>query len=253
MSIRTIIVDDVALARERVKILLDDPEVEVVAECANGREAVEAIGRLRPDLVFLDIQMPSVGGFEVVEAVGVEKMPAVIFVTAYDEFALRAFEVNAVDYLLKPFDEERLKKAVARARRHIESRAPAGELEEKLRRLLQEVRAEPKYPRRIPVKTARDTTLIPTDKIDWIGSAGHYLELHVGGEVHLIREQLSRLEAKLDPEKFVRVHRSTVVNLDRVKSLRPLFNGDHVIVLKSGEELNLSRTYHQRLLELLAR
>jgi len=253
MSIRTIVVDDVELARERIKILLDDPEVEIVAECSNGREAVKAIGGLRPDLVFLDVQMPKVGGFEVVEAVGVEEMPAVIFVTAYDEYALRAFEVNAVDYLLKPFDQERLNRAVARAKRAIRRETPAGETEERLRRLLKEVRDEPKYLKRIPVKSARDTTLIFTESIDWVSAAGHYLELHVGGETCLIREQLSRLEAKLDPEKFVRIHRSVIVNLDRIKCLRPLFNGDHVVVLVSGQELNLSRTYHDKLMELLAR
>ncbi|HEV2861709.1 MAG TPA: response regulator [Pyrinomonadaceae bacterium] len=253
MNIRAIIVDDVELARERIKILLDAPEVEVVAECANGREAVKAINGLKPDLVFLDVQMPKVGGFEVVEAVGVEEMPAVIFVTAYDEYAVRAFEINAIDYLLKPFDRDRLNKAVARAKRLIERRTPTGEIEERLRRLLQEVRPEPKYLKRIPVKSARDTTLILAETIDWVNSAGHYLELHVGGETHLIREQLSRLEARLDPEKFVRIHRSVIVNLDRVKSLRPLFNGDHIVVLKNGQELNLSRTYHEKLMELLAR
>ena len=253
MSIRTIIVDDVELARERIKILLEDPEVEIVAECANGREAIKAISSLKPDLVLLDVQMPKVGGFEVVEAVGVEAMPAVIFVTAYDEYALRAFEVNAVDYLLKPFDRERLNKAVARARRAIGRQTPSGEIEERLRRLLQEVRAEPKYLVRIPVKSARETTLILTERIDYVSSAGHYLELHVGGETHLIREQLSRLEAKLDPEKFVRIHRSMIVNLDSIKSLRPLFNGDHIVVLKNGQELNLSRTYHEKVLGLLSR
>ena len=253
MSIRTIIVDDVDLARERIKILLDDPEVEIVAECANGREAIDAIGSLKPDLVFLDVQMPTVGGFEVIAAVGVEEMPAVIFVTAYDEYALRAFEVNAVDYLLKPFDGERLRTAVARAKRVIEGRAPAGEIVEKLRRLLKEERAEPKYLRRIPVKSARETTFILTESIDWITSAGHYLEIHVGREKHLIREQLSRLETRLDPQQFARIHRSAIVNLDRVKSLHPLFNGDHILILKDGQELNLSRTYHEKLLGLLAR
>lgn len=253
MSIRTIIVDDVDLARERIKILLDVAEFEIVAECANGREAIKAITSLKPQLVFLDIQMPKIGGFEVVEAIGVEDMPAVIFVTAYDEFALRAFEINAVDYLLKPFDEARLKKAVARAKREIESQIPAAEMEEKLRRLLKEVRTEPKYLKRIPVKSARHTTLVLTEEIDWISSAGHYLELHSDGEKHLIREQLSRLETKLDPEKFVRIHRSTIVNLDSIKSLHPLFNGDHVVVLKNGQELNLSRTYHERLIALLGR
>ena len=253
MSIRTIIVDDVDLARERIKILLNDAELEIVAECANGREAIKAISSLKPELVFLDIQMPKIGGFEVVETIGVEKMPAVIFVTAYDEFALRAFEVNAVDYLLKPFDEARLNKAVARAKRIIEHQIPAGEIEEKLRRLLKEVRTETRYLKRIPVKSARDTTLILTEKIDWISSAGHYLELHVGGDTHLIREQLSRLEAKLDPEIFVRIHRSTIVNVDSIKSLHPLFNGDHLLVLKNGQELNLSRTYHEKLIALLTR
>lgn len=253
MNIRTIIVDDVDLARERIRILLDDPEVEIVAECANGREAVQAINGLKPDLVFLDVQMPEVGGFEVVEAVGVEEMPTVIFVTAYDEYALRAFEINAVDYLLKPFDEERLKKAVARAKRAIGRQMPAGVIEEKLRRLLREVGTEPKYLRRIPVKSSRHTTLILTEKIDWIASAGHYLELHADGEKHLIREQLSRLETKLDPEKFVRIHRSLIVNVESIKALRPLFNGDHIIVLKNGQELSLSRTYHEKLMRLLAR
>ncbi|HEY0080111.1 MAG TPA: response regulator [Pyrinomonadaceae bacterium] len=253
MSIRTIIVDDVDLARERIKILLDDAELEVVAECANGREAIKAICDLKPDLVFLDIQMPKIGGFEVVETIGAEEMPAVIFVTAYDEFALRAFEINAVDYLLKPFDEARLNKAVERAKREIGRHTPAFEVEEKLRRLLKEVRGEPKYLKRIPVKSARHTTLVLTEEIDWISSAGHYLELHTGDEKHLIREQLSRLEPKLDPEKFVRIHRSAIVNLDSIKSLHPLFNGDHIVVLKNGRELNLSRTYHEKLIALLAR
>ena len=253
MSIRTIIVDDVDLARERIKILLDDSELEIVAECANGREAIRAIGSLNPDLVFLDIQMPKIGGFEVVEAIGVEEMPSVIFVTAYDEFALRAFEVNAVDYLLKPFDEARLKRAVERAKREIGRQKPDGEIEEKLRRLLKEVRDEPRYLKRIPVKSARGTTLVLTEEIDWISSAGHYLELHAGDEKHLIREQLNRLEAKLDPEKFVRIHRSIIVNLDSIKSLHPLFNGDHLVILKNGQEVSLSRTYHERLLTLLAR
>lgn len=253
MSIRAIIVDDVDLARERIKLLLSDIEIEIVAECANGREAIKAITGLKPELVFLDIQMPKISGFEVVEAIGVEEMPAVIFVTAYDEFALRAFEINAVDYLLKPFDEARLKRAVERAKREIGRRAPAAEMEEKLRRLLKEVRGEQKYLKRIPVKSARNTTLVLTEDVDWIGAAGHYLELHAGGETHLIREQLSKLEAKLDPEKFVRIHRSIIVNLDSIKSLHPLFNGDHIVVLTNGQELNLSRTYHEKLIALLMR
>jgi two-component system LytT family response regulator len=253
MKIRTIIVDDVDLARERVKILLDDDEIEIVGEAANGREAIEAIGDLQPDLVFLDIQMPQIGGFDVIETIGVENMPAVIFVTAYDEFALRAFEINAVDYLLKPFDEERLKKAVRRAKREIRREEPANEIEQRLRRLLKEAKPEPKYLKRIPVKSSRGTILVVTEEIDWISSAGHYLEIHAGRETHLIRERLSQIEQRLDPEIFVRIHRSTIVNLDRIKSLHPLFNGDHLIILQNGQELNLSRTYHEKLMLLLSR
>jgi two-component system LytT family response regulator len=249
MSIKTIIVDDVELARERVKMLLDDREIEIIAECENGRQAIEAIRDLKPDLVFLDIQMPKINGFEVIETVGAGKMPTVIFVTAYDEFALRAFEVNAVDYLLKPFDEERLKKAVLRAKRQITKQESAAEIEEKLRKLLQEVKIEPHYLKRIPVKSTRGTTLVLAEEIDWIGSAGHYLELHAGRETHLIREKLSQLETRLDPKDFMRIHRSTIVNLDRIKSLHPMFNGDQIVILKNGQELNLSRTYYDKLMQ----
>lgn len=249
MSIKTIVVDDVELARERIKMLLSDQEIEVVAECENGREAIEAIRDLKPDLVFLDVQMPKIGGFEVIETIGAEKMPTVIFVTAYDEFALRAFEVSAIDYLLKPFDEERLTKAVARAKREIKREEPPDGIEEKLRNLLKTVKTEPQYLRRIPVKSARGTTLVLTEEIDWIASAGHYLELHAGRETHLIREKLSYLEIKLDPQYFMRIHRSTIVNLDRIKSLHPLFNGDQLIILKGGQELNLSRTYYDKLMQ----
>lgn len=248
MSIKTIIVDDVELARERVKMLLDDREIEIVAECQNGREALEAIRNLEPDLVFLDVQMPKIGGFEVIETIGAEAMPTVIFVTAYDEFALRAFEVNAIDYLLKPFDEERLAKAVERAKRQIRTEDAPAAIEEKLRRLLSEVKSEPQYLKRIPVKSTRGTTLVLSEEIDWIASAGHYLELHVGRDTHLIREKLSHIETRLDPEVFMRIHRSTIVNLDRIKSLHPLFNGDQIVILKDGRELNLSRTYHEKLM-----
>lgn len=248
MSIRTIIVDDVELARERTKILLNDAEIEIVAECENGCEAIDTIRDLKPDLVFLDVQMPKIGGFEVIETVGVNKMPTVIFVTAYDEFALRAFEVNAIDYLLKPFDEGRLVKAIERAKREIKKQEPSNGIEEKLRNLLKEVKTEPQYLRRIPVKTSRGTTLVLIEEIDWIASSGHYLELHAGRETHLIREKLSYLETRLDPKDFMRIHRSTIVNLDRIKSFHPLFNGDQIIILKDGRELNLSRTYYDKLM-----
>lgn len=251
MSIRTIIVDDMELAREQIKFLLDDAEIEIVAECENGREAIETIRNLEPALVFLDVQMPKIGGFEVIETIGTEKMPTIIFVTAYDEFALRAFEVNAIDYLLKPFDEERLAKAVARAKREIKRETPTDNIEDKLRKLLKEVKTEPQYLRRIPVKSRRGTMLVLTEEIDWITTAGHYLELHAGNETHLIREKLSQFEERLDPKYFMRIHRSTIVNLDRVKSFHPLFNGDQLIILKDGQELNLSRTYYEKLMKRL--
>jgi two-component system LytT family response regulator len=248
MSIRTIIVDDVELAREHVKILLNDSEIEIVAECENGREAIETIQNLKPDLVFLDVQMPKIGGFKVIETIGAEKMPTVIFVTAYDEFALRAFEVNAIDYLLKPFDEVRLAKAVERAKREIKKQEPSAEIEEKLRKLLKEVKTEPQYLRRIPVKSSRGMTLVLTEEIDWIAASGHYLELHAGRDTHLIREKLSQIETRLDPRKFMRIHRSTIVNLDHIKTIHPLFSGDQLIVMKDGQELNLSRTYYEKLM-----
>jgi two-component system LytT family response regulator len=191
--------------------------------------------------------MPKVGGFEVVEIIGAEKMPAVIFVTAYDEYAIRAFEINAVDYLLKPFDAERLKRAIERAKREIKKEESETGVE-RLRELLKEVKTEPRFLKRIPVKSSWGTTLILTEEIDWISAAGHYLELHIGNEMHLIRDKLSEIEKKLDPQVFMRIHRSTIVNLDRIKSLHPLFNGDQLIILKNGRELNLSRTYYDKLM-----
>src|SRR5829696_1174913 len=187
MKIRTLIVDDMPLARRRLReCLANDPDLEVVGECADGREAVAAIAAQSPDLVFLDVQMPQVGGFDVIEAVGAEAMPAVIFVTAYDEFAIRAFEVNALDYLLKPFEEARLATAVGRARRQI-ARRGAGDLDSRLRRLIEQVRDWPKYPRRLTIRIGRHAYLLLVEDIDWVGAAGNYAEIHVGRETHLMR------------------------------------------------------------------
>jgi two-component system LytT family response regulator len=180
MKIRTLIVDDMSLARERLKhALAADAEIEVVGEAANGRESVGAIWSLTPDLVFLDVQMPHMDGFEVVEEIGAERMPAVVFVTAFDEFALRAFEVNALDYLLKPFEEERLSKTVERVKRQLK-KGERGSLEEKLLKLLDEVPERSEYVKRIPVKTAQYTVLVVVEDIDWVGGAGNYMELNCG-------------------------------------------------------------------------
>ncbi len=248
MKIRTLIVDDMKLARTRLKLsLARDAEIEVIGECANGRQAVAAIGELGPELVFLDIQMPKMNGFEVVEAVGAEQMPMTVFATAFDEFALKAFEVNALDYLLKPIDEERLAKTVERVKRRI-IQTRSGGLDERLLQLLGSMQNKTEYLKRIPVKTAQHTVLVLTEDIDWIGSAGNYLELHAGKDVYLLRERLNRLEQKLDPEHFTRIHRSAIVNIDRIKALHPMFNGDQVIILQDGTKLNLSRTYNEKLL-----
>ena len=248
-EIKVLIVDDELLGRKRIRSLLrGHAGIKIVGECMNGSEAVGAIQNLKPDLIFLDVQMPETDGFGVVEIIGAENMPAVIFVTAYDRYAIPAFEINAVDYLLKPFDEERFEKAVERAKREINRQEPPTEIKENLRKLLTEVRNEPKYLKRIPVKSAGGTTLVPTAEIDFISASGHYLELHIGNETHLIREKLSVLETKLDPQIFMRIHRSTIVILDRIKSLHPMFNGDQLVILKNGRELNLSRNYYDKLM-----
>lgn len=239
------------LARRRLKRYLQkEPDLEIVGESASGTEAVAAIESLKPDLVFLDVQMPEMDGFEVVETVGVEKMPAVIFVTAFDQYALRAFDVHAVDYLLKPFDEDRLRRTLARARKIL--REPRGEnFDSKMRMLLRELKPEPKYIKRLAVKNASRTIYVHVDEIDWIGAAGNYLELHVGGKTHLVRERMNALEAKIDPEKFVRIHRSAIVNVERVKEVHPLFNGDQTVVLTGGQDLVASRNYREKLIRAL--
>lgn len=251
MVIRTLIVDDMLLARQRLKrYLKNDPDIKIIGESTNGGEAIDAIEDLQPDLVFLDVQMPEIDGFEVVKKIGAEKMPAVIFVTAFDHFALRAFEVHALDYLLKPFDEERLHYALIRAKNVIQN--PENEdLDLRLRKLLEDFRGEPKYLKRLAVKSAGRTIYVHVDEIDWIGAAGNYLEIHVGKQKYLIREKLSTLETKLNPEKFVRVHRSTLINVEQIKELHPLFNGDQIVYLRDGSELVVSRTYRDKLISIL--
>jgi two-component system LytT family response regulator len=251
MKIRTLIVDDMLLARKRVRRYLSaDPEVEIIGECADGHEAIIAIKSLAPDLLFLDVQMPEIDGFEILEAVGAEKCPAVIFVTAYDQFALRAFEVHALDYLLKPFDRERVQRAVERAKSQLRQQGSQA-LDERLHTLLKDFRPEARYVKRLAIKTAGRTVFLLTKEIDWIESSGNYLKLHAGAESHLLRERMGQLETRLDPAKFVRIHRSTLVNLDRVKEMQPLFNGDQLVILRDGKRLTLSRTYRDRLLSLL--
>ena len=252
MKIRTLIVDDMLLARTRLRRHLgDDPDIEVVGECSGGQEAIDAITTLAPDLLLLDVQMPEVDGFEVLAAVGAGTVPAVIFVTAYDQFALRAFEVHALDYVLKPFDAERLRKTVNRAKQQLKGRtAVTGD---KVQALLEEIRAQATYPRRLAVKSDGRTVFLSVADIDYVEAAGNYLRIQAGSESHMIRERLSELETRLNPELFARIHRSTIVNVDRIKEMTPLFNGDQVVVLRNGKKLTLSRTFRDRLLSLLDR
>ncbi len=246
-KIRTLIVDDEPLARSRVRELLEtQPDVEVTGECGNGREAIGAIRGETPDLVYLDVQMPEVTGFEVLEALEPAAAPAVVFVTAFDQFAVRAFEVHAVDYLLKPFDRERFLASLERAREAV-GRRREGRVDERLGALLADLGAQRRYLKRLLVKNGSRTVLLQAGEIDWIESAGNYVRVHVGRERHLLRETMTTLEERLDPERFIRIHRSTIVNLDRVRELEPYFHGDYVVRLNDGTRLTMSRTYRDRL------
>lgn len=250
MKIKTLIVDDEPIARDRMRRMLrEEPDIEIIGECGNGREAVSIISENEPDLVFLDIQMPEMNGFETLRSIAAEKIPVIIFVTAYDQYAIQAFDVHALDYLLKPFNRERFERAVTRARQQIEKSQPEN-IDERLASLLSDLKIGKKYLERLVVKSVGRVFFLRTDEIDWIEAAGNYAKLHVKRESHLIRETMNGLESKLNPDKFLRIHRSTLVNIDCIKELHPLFSGDYTVLLKNGVELTLSRNYRDRLLEL---
>jgi two-component system LytT family response regulator len=241
MNIRTLIVDDEPLARERVRSLLkEEPDIEVVAECANGTEAVAVIKEHSPDLLFLDVQMPGLGGFEVLRALDPDRMPLVIFVTAYDQHAVKAFEVNALDYLLKPFKPARLKETVRRARQTLVNRQ-AGATSKNLLALLSQTQPARERLTRIPVRIGEKVVFVKTEHIEYIESAGNYVVLHAGKETHVVRDTLTALEEKLDPRQFLRISRSTLVNLDQIKELEPLFKGEHGVRLRNGKQLTMTR------------
>ena len=251
-KLRALIVDDEPLAREGLRMHLEqEQDIAVIGESGDGEDAVRAIMELEPDLVFLDIQMPGLDGFGVIEQVGIERMPAVVFVTAYDEFALQAFEAHALDYLLKPFDEERFRRALERARRQLRGRARRN-LEERLLRLLDARTTRSEFVERLVVRAGGRILILRVDDIDWIEAAANYVRLHVAGKSYLMRETMVGIESRLDPARFVRVHRSTIVRIDRIKELEPLFQGDYLIVLHDGSRLTSSRGYRssvQRILE----
>src|SRR5687767_6172847 len=250
-KIRTIIADDEPLARRGIRAQLkNEKDFEVISECRNGQEAVKTIQTESPDLVFLDVQMPELDGFGVVNAVGPARMPAVIFVTAYDRYALRAFEVHALDYLLKPFDDDRFAGALQRARQHIE-RKDIDDLGRRLQGLLDDLQPRSKYADRLVIKSAGRIFFLSVAEVDWIEAADNYVRLHAGSESHLLRETMNNLEKKLDPNQFLRIHRSRIVNSQRVKELRPLFRGEYDIMLKDGTRLETGRGYRDRVQRLL--
>jgi two-component system LytT family response regulator len=234
MKLQVLIVDDTPLSRQRTRrYLADEPNVAVVGECGDADSALEAIRTLNPDLVLLDVQMPGTTGLGLLEQLPPEERPAIIFITAFDEFAVQAFAVEAVDYLLKPFDKARLSQAIAKVRTFLARRDTASI-------------APPQYLERIAVKSVGRTVFVSTAAVDWIETEGNYLSLHIGKDVKLVRETMSQIEAKLDPRQFVRIHRSTIVRIDAVKEITPLFNGDQSVVLSDGTKVVLSRSYREK-------
>ena len=246
-QIRTCIVDDEPLARKRLKNLLqDDREVDVVSICTNGKEAIKSIENVQPDLVFLDIQMPEIDGFDVLNNLDMEELPFIIFVTAYDEFAVKAFEVHAVDYLLKPFDKGRFRIALERGKKSIRS-SKSDEIRENLAGLIESIDKPASYVSRLMIKQSGRVFFINVDEIVWIEAAGNYVEIHTGEKKHLIRETMTNMVKKLDPELFSRIHRSTIVNIDKVEELQSWFHGDYQVLLETGKKLTMSRNYRDLL------
>lgn len=259
MKIRTLIVDDERLARARVRRMLKrEDDIEIVGECRNGEEAVHFIYKEKPDLVFLDVQMPGMSGLEVLQTIGVKTVPAVVFVTAFDQYAIKAFDFYALDYLLKPFARERFAQTVSRVREQFEQpdsaslKRPTNDLENRLASLLKDFN-EKSYLERIVIKTSGKVFFLKTDEIDWIEAAGNYLDLHVGRSTHLIRDTMHGIERKLDPNKFLRIHRSVIVRIDRIKEMHPMFSGDYSVILQDGTELSMSRRFRDRWDKLLER
>jgi len=263
-TLRTLLVDDEALSRRGLELRLRMAnDIEIVGECANGREALAAIRELKPDLVFLDIQMPGLSGFDVLAQLQPHELPMIVFVTAYDRFAVQAFEARAIDYVLKPVDDARLAATIGHVRELIEQRAAVAERNQ-LVNLLADLRgsgeiepgrptAAPEVPNWLPIRSGRETVRVPVESIEWVDAAGDYLCIHASGQTHILRATMREMENLLDPRLFQRVHRSTIVNLTRVKSLRAHMNGEYFLRLDGGQELKLSRTYRDKVEYFLKR
>lgn len=250
MPLTSLIVDDEVLARRGLRQLLErDDEVTAIHEARDGREAVDAIRNQRPDLVFLDVQMPELDAFGVIDAVGLERMPPIVFVTAHDEHAIRAFEISAIDYLLKPVTASRFDQALARAKALV--KMPGGGQEEILA-LLEAIASPHRYLKRLAVRSPGKTYFVNVSELDWIGAAENYVELHAGDATHLLHVRMNALEQSLDPRMFLRMHRSIIVNIGRIKEMHSAMHGEYVVVMKNGVRLQSSRTYHARLKALTA-
>jgi len=268
--IRAIIVDDEELARRGIEIrLAAHPDVEIVGHCENGREALEAVAREKPDLMFLDIQMPGMSGFDVLAKLPHESMPMIVFVTAFDRFALDAFEAQALDYLLKPINDTRFTQALERVRSFWRQKSAIAQ-RDKLMELIAQTKGSaaldseeiqkqldaavgPEYPEVLPIRDDHGTVRLDVSRIDWIDAAGDYMCVHADGRTYVLRETMKSLEAILDPKVFQRVHRSTIVNIQRVRRLRPHTNGEYFLTLDDGQEIKLSRSYRDRVDQLLQR
>jgi two-component system LytT family response regulator len=249
--VRAMIVDDEPLARDGVRMHLEEEsDIEIIGEAGSGEEAVSMIETLRPDLLFLDVQMPGLDGFGVLDAIGPAHMPVTVFTTAYDQFALRAFDAHAIDYILKPYDADRFRKALDRARTQLSGRRKV-QLDDRLDSLMDELRTRHQYLERIVVRSGGRILILRVSEIDWIEAASNYVRLHAGGREYLLRETMTALEGKLDPTDFVRIHRSTIVRVDRIRELEPLFQGDYVVILDDSTRLTSSRGYREKLQELL--
>lgn len=248
-KIKTLIVDDEPLARSRIRELLaQDAEIRLIGECSDGDEAAISILKLKPDLVFLDVQMPERDGFEVISLVGAENIPVVIFVTAFDRYALQAFEVYALDYLMKPFDDARFFQTLERAKKQIRQTAQTdGKYEEFITAVIERVKQPPQFLQKILIKSRDRLSFLDTNEIDWIGSEGNYVSFHVQKSFYLMRETVSNLEKQLDPAQFLRINRSVIININRVKELHQMFHGDYKVILKDNTQFSLSRRFRDRL------
>ncbi len=254
MSIGALVVDDEPIARHAiVRMLRDDPDIELLGECGDGVSAVAAIREQSPDLLFLDIQMPAITGLDVVATIGATRMPATVFVTAFEQYAVRAFEANAVDYLVKPFSRERFVDTLRRVKTRLSAGGAVGPQDSaRILQALDALRQRDDYLQRIPVRTDEHVEFVDVDEIVWIKASRNTVQLHLAGRVHELRETMTALAERLDPRHFARVHRSAIINVRRVKAIHPWFNGHHIVTMDTGQQLRMSRYQHETFLRLVS-